>query len=42
MAEAAIIARVVATALDVDATAWNTLLAAHSYVTRLLYDREPA
>ena len=33
MAEAAIIARVVATALDVDATAWNTLLAAQSHPT---------
>ncbi|MFN3437557.1 MAG: GNAT family N-acetyltransferase [Acidovorax sp.] len=33
MAEAAIIARVVATAMDVDATAWNTLLAAQSHPT---------
>ena len=33
MAEAAIIARVVATALDVNATAWNTLLAAQSHPT---------
>ena len=33
MAESAIIARVVATALDVDATAWNTLLASQSHPT---------
>ncbi len=33
MAEAAIIARVIGTALDVDATAWNALLAAQSHPT---------
>ena len=33
MAEAAIIARVLATTLDVDATAWNTLLAQQSHPT---------
>jgi uncharacterized protein len=33
MAESAIIARVLATALDVDAIAWNTLLAAQSHPT---------
>jgi uncharacterized protein len=33
MAEAAIIARVIGTALDVDATAWNALLASQSHPT---------
>ena len=33
MAESAIIARVLATALDVDAAAWNTLLAQQSHPT---------